>query len=203
MAYNKTLEFTSTVRGYHYYRTFWKPEPNQIRNCHYENDNAFGWFAIKVCEFGKEIPDGHLPEEILRVTKYLLDKGATATSTLTNEHYRRSPVVQRGLEIPWKVSVFLPGTVSNLLVLEKYWQLVEELYTKPKNEETLGSFSHAIVTDQRPPTTKKNTKIKKAVLSNVPEHKDIRGFFGYAATRPVKSVTKNSKEVETLCIVWN
>ena len=94
----------------------------------------------------------------------------------------------------------MPGTVSNLLVLEKYWQLVEDLYTEPKNEEILGSFLHAIVTDHRPPPAKKNTKIKKTVPSNVPEHKDIRGFSGNGATRQVKSVTKNSKEVETICI---
>ena len=45
------------------------------------------------------------------------------------------------------------------------------------------------------------SQIKKAVISNVLEHKDIRSFFGYAATRQEKSFTKNSKEVETLCIV--
>ena len=94
----------------------------------------------------------------------------------------------------------MPATISNLLVLEKYWQLVEELYTEPKNEEILGSFLHAIVTDQRPPPAKKNTKIKIVVSSNVPEHIDIRSFFGNAATRQVKSVTKNRKEVETICI---
>ena len=94
----------------------------------------------------------------------------------------------------------MPGTVSNLSVLEKYLQLVEKLYTEPKNEEILGSFLHAIATDQRPPPAKKNTKIKRAVLCNVPEHKDIRSFFGDAATFQVKSVTKNSKEIETICI---
>ena len=104
------------------------------------------------------------------------------------------------LEIPCKVSVTMPGTVSNVLVLEKYWQLVEELYTEPKNEEILGSFLHVIVTDQCPPPAKKNTKIKKAVPSNIPEQKDMRSFFGNAATRQVKSITKNSKEDETICI---
>ena len=93
----------------------------------------------------------------------------------------------------------MPETVSNPLVLEKYWQLVE-LYTEPKNEEILGSILHDIVTDQRPPPATQNTKIKKAVPSNLPEHKDIRSFFGNAATRQVKSVTKNSKEVQTICI---
>ena len=86
MAYNKTLEFTSAVPGYHYHRTFWKPEPNQILNCYYENDNTFDRFTIKVQECGKEIPVGHLLKEISRVTKYLLDTGATAIATLTSEH---------------------------------------------------------------------------------------------------------------------
>ena len=55
----------------------------------------------------------------------------------------------------------MTGTVSNLLVLEKYWQLEEEHYAEPKNEEILGSFLHTIVTDQRPPLAKKNSKLKK------------------------------------------
>ena len=126
-----------------------------------------------------------------------MDRGATATATLTSEHFRQSPVVHGGLEIPYKVSVTMPGTVSNLLVLGKYWQLVEDLYTEPKNEKIFVSFLHALVTDQRP---KKNTKIKKAVPCNVPEHSDIRSFFGNAATRQLKSATKNSKEVETIYI---
>ena len=91
--------------------------------------------------------------------KYLLDRGATETETLTSEHYRRSPLLEGGLEIPCKVSVTRPRTVSNLLALEKCWELVEELYAEPKNEEILGSFLHAIVTDQRPPPAKKNSKI--------------------------------------------
>ena len=94
----------------------------------------------------------------------------------------------------------MPGNVSNLLVLENYWQLVEDLYTEPKIEEILGSFLHAIVTDHRPPSAKKNTKITKAVPSNVTEHKDVRSFSGNGATHQLKSVTKNSKEVESICI---
>ena len=105
-----------------------------------------------------------------------MDRGATATATLTSEQFRQSPVVHGGLEIPYKVSVTMPRTVSNLLMLGKYWQLVD-LYTETKNEEIFGSFLHAIVTDQRPPPAKKNTKIKKAAPSNVPEHRDIRSFL--------------------------
>ena len=128
-----------------------------------------------------------------------MDREATATATLTSEQFRQFPVVHGGLEIPYKVSVTMPRTVSNLLVLGKYWQLVD-LYTETKNEEIFGSFLHAIVTDQGPPPAKKNTKIKKAAPSNVPEHRDIRRFFGNAATCQLKRVTKNSKEVETIRI---
>ena len=105
--------------------------------------------------------------------KYLLDRGATETATLTSEHYRRSPLLEGGLEIPCKVSVTRPRTVSNLLALEKCWELVEELYAEPKNEEILGSFLHAIVTDQCPPPAKKNSKIKKAVPYNIPEPENV------------------------------
>ena len=129
-----------------------------------------------------------------------MDRRATATATLTSEHFRQSPVVHGGVEIPYKVSVTMPRTVSNLLVLGKYWQLVEDLYAEPKNEEIFVSFLHALVTDQRPSPAKKNTKIKKGVPCNVPEHSDIRSFFGNAARSPLKSATKNSKEVETIYI---
>ena len=40
----------------------------------------------------------------------------------------------------------------------------------------------------------------KSVPSNVPEHRDVRSFFRNAATFQLKSVTKNSKEVETIYI---
>ena len=171
MVYNKTLEFTAAVRGYYYYKTYWNPHQNQILNCYFENDNAFDRFAIKVCEDGKHVPVGHLPREISRVTKYLLDRGAMASATLTSEHYRRSPLVQGGLEIPCKVSVTMPGTVNNLLVLEKYRHLIEELYIEPKSEDIIGSFLHTVFDEDEPasPPAKRKAKSKKAASSNQPD----------------------------------
>ena len=57
-----------------------------------------------MCEFGSEAPVGHLPMEISRVTKFFMNRGATVTLTLTSEHYRRSPLVQGGVEISRKVT---------------------------------------------------------------------------------------------------
>ena len=118
MAYNKTLEFTAAVRGYHYYRRYWAPQPSQKLNCFYEPDNPFDQFAIKVCEVGHENPVGHLPREISRATKFFLDRGAHITVTLASEHYRRSPIVQGGMEIACKVTASIPGTCVNLLLME-------------------------------------------------------------------------------------
>ena len=56
------------------------------------------------------------------------------------------------------MSVTIPGTVSDLLVLEKCRQLEEDFYAEPKNEEILGSYLHANVTDHCPVPAKINEK---------------------------------------------
>ena len=78
--------------------------------------------------------------EISRDTKFLLDRGANVSAKLTSTHYRRSPLVQGGIEIPCVVTVSMPGTVINQLLMERYKQFVETLYTKPKEEEILETF---------------------------------------------------------------
>ena len=87
MSYDKVIEFTAAVRGYHYYRRFWKPELSQKLNCFFEEDNPFDLFAIKVCEIGKTAAVGHLPREISRATKFFIDRGGRLSVTLTSEHY--------------------------------------------------------------------------------------------------------------------
>ena len=79
---NTVYEFKSAVRGYHFYRKDWKPVCNQLLFCSYEVGNPFDPFAIKVIV-------GHLPMEISRITKFLLDRGFAASLTLTSMHYRQ------------------------------------------------------------------------------------------------------------------
>ena len=72
----QSFQFPAAIRGYHYYRKFWLPIEHQILTCHHELDNPFDMFAIKACgNNGTTV--GHLPREISRVTKYILDRGAT------------------------------------------------------------------------------------------------------------------------------
>lgn len=80
-----------------------------------------------MCEIGKEVTIGHMPIEISRVTKFFIDRGATITAQLVGNHYRRSPLVQGGLEIPCKVTAMILGTASNLLCMEKYKELQKPL----------------------------------------------------------------------------
>ena len=64
---------------------------------------------------------GHLPREISRATKYLLDRGAIVTATITPEHYRKSPLFQDVLP-------------------QIYEQFVKTLYAEPKDEVIVGSY---------------------------------------------------------------
>ena len=111
----KYFQFSAAVRGFHYYRKSWLPEPEQTLNCFHEEGKTFDRFAIKVHEKDKNEIVGHLPMEISQITKYFLDRGANVSAKLTSMHYRRSPLVQGDIEIPRVVTVSMPGTVINQL----------------------------------------------------------------------------------------
>ena len=65
-------------------------EPQELLlNFLHEVGNTFDVFVIKVCgKEKKEIMD-HLPMEISRVTKFLLDRRANVTAKLTSTNYSR------------------------------------------------------------------------------------------------------------------
>ena len=47
------------------------------------------------------------------------------------------------MEIACKVTAKIAGKCASILLMEKYKQLVQQLYIEPKNEEILGSFLQA------------------------------------------------------------
>ena len=119
--------FTAAVRGFHYYRRFRRPHENEQLDCVYEPDNVFDRFAIKtVANNGDTV--GHLPKEISRVTKYFLDRGFTMKCKLTSNHYRRSPLVQGGLEIKCEVMINARLTMLQTRLTERYLELVHNIY---------------------------------------------------------------------------
>lgn len=131
--------FTAAVRGFHYYRRFWKPKENEKLDCMHEPGNVFDRFAIKTMdERGETV--GHLPKEISRVTKYFLDRGFSMYCKLTSRHYRRSPLVQGGLEIKCEVVINSCSTVLQSRLTARYMELVQNIYTEPVDEKVMGEL---------------------------------------------------------------
>ena len=177
MASKKVSEFFSAVRGYHYYRNTWNPEESEVLQHSHELENAFDLFAIKTCKPEGKIV-GHLPMEIARVTKFLLDRGAVIIATLNTTNYRRSPLVQRGLEIACKVTVRMPVTIKNHILMDRYLELVRTLYAEPKDEIILESFLCPLDV----PCTSTNNEGKKKGKCPVPKknqkpNRDIQTMF--------------------------
>ena len=133
-------------------------------------------FAIKACRTEDNKTVGHLPREISRPTKYLLDRGATVVAKLTATHYRRSPLFQGGLEIPCEITVSMPGSIKGHMLLQRYQDIVDELYCQPKDEIIMGSFLERNVGRIEPARANKRKRIKKAVQQPTGS-KDIRHFF--------------------------
>ena len=131
--------YDSTIRGFHVYRKTWQPTLGQILDCYHESNNVFDLFAIKVCEKDSQKVVGQLPKEISRATKFIIDRGAVVTVEISSDHYRRSPLVQGGLEVPCNITVKTHPSF-NLNVLKKYKELVNTLYAEPENEEIIGTF---------------------------------------------------------------
>ena len=88
-----------------------------------------------------------------------------------------------GIEISCDVTVSTPGIVINQLLMERYKQLVETLYTEPKEEEILGTFLQLENTGEQdlapvapkqkkkskcPPESDKNKRYSKLFCSNTP-----------------------------------
>ena len=143
---DNVYSFTAAVRGFHYYRKFWKPKENEKLDYSHEEHNPFDWSTVKTVT-GDGMIVGQLPREISRIINFFLDRGAVMQVELTSKHYRRSPLVKGEMEIACLVRVRIPATLKNTKLTEKYLELVRETYTKPKNEEILGCFVMNIGTD--------------------------------------------------------
>ena len=69
--------FVSASRASHYYKNTWVPQVNQELRCVHQPENAFDVFAIALLVPADEnaVVIGHLPCEISRATKFLMDRG--------------------------------------------------------------------------------------------------------------------------------
>ena len=94
------------------------------------------------------------------------------------EWLRRSPLFQGVLEIACKVSVEVPGTIKNPLLMDWYFELMRSLYTEPKNEVILGSFLRPVDVPCTPKSNARKKKVKTPVPAEKPKsNRDIRTMF--------------------------
>ena len=142
--------FTAAVRGYHFYWRVWQPKKNEKLICLHEPGNAFDRFAIKTTSENWETV-GHLPKEISRITKYFLDRGASLYCKLSSEHFRRSPLVQGGLEIECQAVIETRATILQAKLTSRYLDLVKDLYTEPTEDSGWKSvqFRHDVAAYSR------------------------------------------------------
>ena len=197
MANNKNIIFSAAVRGFHVYKASWKPKEDELLECSHEKDNPYDSFSIKV--FKPDSPAeivGHLPVEISQITKFIIDRGAQVAVKIRGRHYRRSPLVQGGLEVPCEIKITMVGIIINHHLLARYQSLLKELYIEPKDEEIIGTFLSIrneyekvnqeneieIEAVQTEPLKKTGHKKKMEVKS-----KDIRDMFQNAHQNPCQN----------------
>ena len=197
-----TEEFTAAVRGFHFYKRIWAPSIGDELPCEHEANNAFDIFAIKVMD--ESVTVGHLPLEISRITKYIIARGATVTAIITSDQYRRSPLVQGGLEVPCKIRISLPTSILNCRLMDRYDMLHSDLYVEPTYDVGVGSIhppaaAEATVLNVEP--TRKKLKQKNDATGS----KDIRSFFSFTTKQNaqegrVENTKKNNPRKKTVVI---
>ncbi|CAH3025668.1 unnamed protein product, partial [Porites evermanni] len=78
------------LRGFHVYKEIWKPIVGELLRCSHERKNIYDRYAI-----------------------------AAKKRLLTDENYRRSPLIQGGLEIPVGVICEMDDTPRNRAIMER------------------------------------------------------------------------------------
>ena len=126
MSSERVLSLQAAVRGFHVYKAIWEPKGSEVLACSHEENNPHDSFAIKTCQNSGKIV-GHLPMELSRISKFILDRGAKIEVKLRETHYRRSPVVRGGLEIPCDLVIRMPNTMKSAELLKKFENCYEEL----------------------------------------------------------------------------
>ena len=137
-------EFSCGLRGFHVYCNIWKPKLNEKINITHERGNMYDPNAIagKIMLPGTLVASivGHIPKEISRCIRYIVEHGASVDAFVLATHHRPSPLIQGGLEIPIKLVVKLTDNEVNSAKLQKYRKFVDENY----RESVDGKFADDI-----------------------------------------------------------
>ena len=131
-----TYSFLCGIRGFRVYKEVWRLILRDRLNPSHERKNLHDRYAAIAAY--KRLPGrladsiiGHLPREISRPTRFFLLREGFVFGEVINTTHKRSPLVQRGLEIPVKVVIELEATAKNRLIIDKHKELVLANYKEP------------------------------------------------------------------------
>ena len=105
------------LHSFHVYKELWNHRLNEKLDTIHEENKPHDCYAVaairKPVSRLTPVIVGHLLREISRFTRFIILHGATVK-------YRRSPLIQGGLEIPVEVEVQMENPSENQQVLSKY-----------------------------------------------------------------------------------
>ena len=94
----EVCERSSSVRGYHVYRTIWDAASGEDLVCERESSNEHDRYAVAIKKDGVII--GHLPRKISRSCSLFLRRGSSISCRVAGPRRYSADVPQGGLEIP-------------------------------------------------------------------------------------------------------
>ena len=196
MFLERVLSQQAAVRGFHVNKAIWEPKDSEVLTCSREENNPHDPFAIKTCQLDSGKIVGHLPMELSRISKFILDRGAKTEVKLHETHYRRSPLVQGGLEIPCDLVIRMPNAMKSAELLKKYLKLFENCYEEPQEIVILWTFGSTSVKNIRG-NEKNNPFRRKESASPVANSKSAREKErkkrrGIVKSHGIKSMFKNA-----------
>ena len=196
MSLERVLSLQAVVRVFHVCKVIWEPKDSEVLACSHEENNAHDPFAIKTCRLDSGRIVGHLPMELSRISKFIIDRGAKIEVKLRETHYRRSPVVQGGLEIPCDLVIRMPNTMKSAESLKKYLKLFENCYEEPQEIVILGTFGSKSVENIR--GNEKNNPLRRkestspVATSKSAGEKERKKRRGIVKSHDIKSMFKNA-----------
>ena len=193
MFLERVLSLQPAVRGFHVCKAIWKPKDSEVLGCSHKQNNPQNPFAIKTCQPDSGKIVGHLPVELSRISKFILDRGANIEVMLRETHYPRSPLVQGGLKIQCDLVIRLPNTMKSAELLKKYLKLLENCYEEPQETVILETFGSKSVENIRG-NEKSNPLRRKESTSPVANSKsqDTKSMFKNAANK--RKATKENED---------
>ena len=133
------LTFFTGLRGFHVYRSCWKPYLKQKIEFRKEKNNQYNTYVVAGYTKlpGKMVlcVVGQMPQEISRYKWFAIEGGANYTAQVVSTNAKRSPLTQCGLEIEIKVIVIWENK-NNLKIFAEKVDSVQFTLGEPYQDDT-------------------------------------------------------------------